>query len=247
MSLSNEIATNMKNAMKAKDNATLSTLRLLRSALKNKEIDLRHELSDEEVLAVIKSQVKQLKDSFESFSSNGRNDLADGVKVELAILETYMPAQMSDEELEAAVEKAVADSGATTKADMGKAMGAAVKAVAGGADGNRVKAVVQQLLAMLLIALVFPPDALAAIPIAEEGARTSIWVEGGLRAFRVLILFLGIAAVMNILKGGFGYMTSSMRDDKHAKAISSMSHGVIMTMIVAGLFSIATIYLKAIV
>jgi len=246
MSLSEKIATNMKTAMKAKDSVTLSTLRLLRSAIKNKEIDTQRELTEEEVTAVIKSQVKQLKDSLESFMSAGRDDLAEGVSTELAILEIYLPAQMSDEELETVVTKAVQDSGASGMPDMGKAMGVAMKAVAGGADGNRVKAIVQKLLAMLIVALVFPTDALAAIPMIDTN-EASAWIEGGLRVFRVLVLWFGVVSVANLLKGGFGYMTSSMRDDGHASAMSLMANGVIGTVVVAGLFSIASVYLNVIV
>lgn len=86
MSLAEKITENMKAAMKAKDSATLSTLRLLLSAMKNKKIDVQHELSDAEVQDVVKTQVKQLKDSIESFKAGGREDLAVSVQVEIGVL-----------------------------------------------------------------------------------------------------------------------------------------------------------------
>src|SRR3989338_8870037 len=137
MSLASIITENMKAAMKAKDSATLSTLRLLISAMMNKKIDVQHELSDAEVQEVVKSQVKQLKDSIESFKAGGREDLATSTQTEIFVLEQYLPAQMGDEELTKIVKEVVEKSGATSKADMGKVMGAAMAAVAGRADGSR--------------------------------------------------------------------------------------------------------------
>lgn len=249
MALVEQITSDMKEAMKAKNSATLSTLRLLRSAIKNKQIDLQHELSDEEVLAVIKTQVKQLKDSLASFAEGGRTEMAEGVQAELVVLEAYLPAQMPDEELKAIVEKTIADVGATSKADMGKVMGAAMKAVDGGADGNRVKAFVQELLPVITLATIgllsAPVDALAAIPMLTESTQAqATYIEFGLRAFRVIVLWFGIASIVNILKGGFGYMNSSMRDDFHTEAVRDMTQGIIGTIVVAGLFSIATVYLN---
>ena len=246
MSLSEQITIDMKNAMKAKENATLSTLRLLRSAIKNKEIDVKHDLSDEEVQAVIKSQAKQLKDSLESFTKAGRTELADGVRVEITVLEKYMPAQLSDEELKVIVEKTIADVGATSKADMGKVMGAAMKAAHGGADGNRVKEIVQTLLPVLALMLIIPTGVFAAIPLVEAGesVQSSYSIEFGLRAARVLILWIGVASVVSMLSGGFQYMTASMRDDSHISAITKMTHGFLGTVIVAGLFSVMTVYLN---
>ncbi len=191
MSLSEIITTDMKEAMKAKDNATLSTLRLLRSAIKNKQIDLQHELSDEEVQAVVKSQAKQLKDSIESFTSGGREDLAESTASELEILKKYLPEEMSDEDLEAIVKKAIEDSGATSKADMGKAMGMAMKAVAGKADGNRVKEIVAKSLSVFVLAFamfaLLGDVAHAAIPVLDSIEAVPI-IEVGVRVLRVVIL-----------------------------------------------------------
>src|SRR3989338_4132219 len=85
-----------KSAMKEKNEAKLSTLRMLKAALKNKQIDLIHELSEEEALAVVKSQIKQLKDSLEPFEKGGRTDMAESIRAEIATLEVYLPVQMED-------------------------------------------------------------------------------------------------------------------------------------------------------
>ncbi|PJA45021.1 hypothetical protein CO174_05435 [Candidatus Uhrbacteria bacterium CG_4_9_14_3_um_filter_50_9] len=250
MTLAEQITQDMKEAMKAKEHATLSTLRLLRSAIKNKQIDVQHELSDEETLAVVKSQAKQLQDSLQSFVDAGRTEMAEGVQVELKVLEGYLPSQMSDEALRAVIEKTIRDVGATSKADMGKVMGASMNAVGGGADGNRVKAIVQELLPVLVLvsAGIFStvPEVSAAIPIFADAQSQASTIEFGLRAFRVVILWFGIAGVVNMLKGGFEYMVASSRDDLHTAALQKMTHGFLGTIIVAALFSVATIYLNVI-
>lgn len=146
MSLLETIHKDFTVAMKERREAELSTLRLLRSALKNKQIELIHELSEDEAVAVIKSQIKQLKDSIDSFQSAGRADLSEKAQVELAVLLRYLPAQLSETDLASTVKEALASSGISQKQDMGKAMGVAMKAVAGRADGNRVKAAVESLL-----------------------------------------------------------------------------------------------------
>jgi len=146
MSLSLRINEDMKSAMKNKNNATLSTLRLLRSALKNKQIDVQHELSEEEVIVVIKSQLKQLQDSLDSFSAAGRQESVLQLKAEMSVLGEYLPAQMTDEQLLETVKNVMAQIGPVTKADMGKVMGLAMKAVQGQADGTRVKKIVETLL-----------------------------------------------------------------------------------------------------
>jgi len=144
MSTLEKINTDLTTAMKEKKEAELSTLRLLRSALKNKQIDLMRELVEEDVLAVIRTQIKQLKDAIDSFASAGRNDLVEKNKAELLTLEKYLPAELSDEDLEKVVKEALLAAGFSTKADMGKAMGVVVKAVAGQASGARVKEFVEK-------------------------------------------------------------------------------------------------------
>ncbi len=246
MSLIEQITSDMKTAMKAKDSATLSTLRLLRSAVKNKEIDAQKELTDDEVLAVVKTSAKQLKDSISSFVDGGREDLAEPTKIELALLEKYLPEQMSDEDLQKIVKEAVEASGAESKSDMGKAMGAAVKAVAGRADGSRVKEMVGKLLPVVVLFLLAATPAHAAIDLIGTSGIGSTEVDMGLRVFRVVLIGFGIAAVNLILMGGFGYMTSSMRDDGHMEASKQMTSGFIGSLIIVGLFAMTTIFIETI-
>lgn len=143
MTLVQTVDTDFKEAMKAKEEVRLSTLRMLRSALKNKQIDLQHELNDQEAMAVIKTMMKHYQDALNDFMNAGRTDLADRQQKELDILATYLPPALSREELEAIVKDAVQSSGVT---DAGKAMGIAMKAVAGRADGTDVRAIVEALL-----------------------------------------------------------------------------------------------------
>ncbi|MDA1038118.1 MAG: GatB/YqeY domain-containing protein [bacterium] len=144
--LNEQLGSDLKEAMKSKDELKLSTLRLLKTAMKNKEIELGHELSEDESVAVIKSQVKALKDSLTSFQDAGRDDLALKAKDELVILETYLPEEMGDDVLTELVKDVLKEIGVENKADMGKAIGAVMKKVAGQADGTRVKNLVEQLL-----------------------------------------------------------------------------------------------------
>lgn len=142
MSLLTNIYTARDTALKNKDTAALSTLRVLCSALKNKEIDAGKELSDEDVQAVIKTQVKQLKDAMSEFEQAGRDDLAAQNKVEIDLLEQYLPAQMSDDALDAIVKDVVTAAG--DGANFGQLMGMVMGKVNGQADGNRVKEMVQK-------------------------------------------------------------------------------------------------------
>ena len=135
----------MKEAMKAKNETVLSSLRLVRAAIKNKEIDVGHALSDEEGLAILKGLVKQYKDALSDFTKAGRTDLIEKQQAEIELLEKYLPAQMSEGEIETIVQKVITNLNATPK-DMGRVMGAAMKETAGKADGNAVKAVVEKLL-----------------------------------------------------------------------------------------------------
>lgn len=146
MTIAECIEADVKTAMKNKNELELSTLRLVRSSLKNKQIESGKELSDDDVLAVLKTSKKQMLDAMADFEAGGRQDLIDRQKQELEIIERYLPAAMSPEELEGIVKEAVEASGATSQADFGKAMGAAMKAVEGRADGNDVRALVQRFL-----------------------------------------------------------------------------------------------------
>ncbi|MEI6596753.1 MAG: GatB/YqeY domain-containing protein [bacterium] len=142
-----QINQDLKQAMLAKDALSLSVLRMLIAALHNKEITLRKdgqaELSDEQVLEVISSEVKKRRDSVEAYISGGRQELADKESSEIKILEKYLPEQMSDEDLEKVVAEIMA-SGAT---DFGKIMGQTMARVKGKTDGGKVGEIVKKLLA----------------------------------------------------------------------------------------------------
>ncbi len=143
MSLKEQITEDMKAAMRAKDSGRLATIRLLTAAIKQKEVDERVDVSDEQVLAIIEKMIKQRKDSISQFEAGGRQDLADIEKAELAILSTYMPAALSDAEVQAEVAAAVAAVGATGPQDMGKVMGVLKPKLAGRADMTAVSAIVK--------------------------------------------------------------------------------------------------------
>jgi len=134
-------------AMKARDAARTDALRMAKAALKNKEIDKKAPLEDAEAERVIQGLVKQREDSIEQFGKAGRNDLVEKEQGELAILRAYLPAEASDADIEAAVAQAIAETGAASVKDMGKAMKAALAALqAGGkpADGKKVSDAVKR-------------------------------------------------------------------------------------------------------
>lgn len=143
MTVLERVDADFKQAMKSKDELALSVLRLVRTALKNKQIELMRELKDEDAHAVLKTMIKQYQDAISDFQSAGRQDLVERQQKEIDLISAYLPPAMAPDELEKIVKEAVAASGAT---DMGKAMGAAMKAVAGRADGNEVRAIVQRIL-----------------------------------------------------------------------------------------------------
>src|ERR1700750_1616824 len=140
------IEADLKEAMKARNEQELSTLRLIRSALKNKQIDLGHVPTDEETMAVLKTTLKQYQDALVDFEKAGRDDLAERQKAELVVVKRYLPEAMPEAELEQIVKDVIASSGATSAGDVGKVMGAAMKQVAGRADGNVVRAIAMRLL-----------------------------------------------------------------------------------------------------
>ena len=141
----------MKDAMRAKDSVRLSVIRGLMTAATNEVLTKggkpTDELSDEDLVAVIRRGAKQRKDSIEQFEKGGRPELAEGEKAELAILETMLPAQMSEEEVRAAATAKATELGITTKADANKLMGSLMKDLKGKADGNVVKAVIDSMFA----------------------------------------------------------------------------------------------------
>ncbi|OWW19860.1 GatB/YqeY domain-containing protein [Noviherbaspirillum denitrificans] len=143
MGLKEQITEDMKAAMRAKDSAKLGTIRMLTAAMKQKEVDERIELTDAHVLAIIEKMIKQRKDSISQFEAGGRQDLADNEKAELQVLSAYMPAAMSDAEIQAEVAAAVAATGAAGPQDMGKVMGVLKPKLAGRADMTAVSAQVK--------------------------------------------------------------------------------------------------------
>jgi uncharacterized protein len=146
MSLKDQITDDMKAAMRAKDSGKLATVRLILADIKRKEVDERIELNDAQVLAVVEKMIKQRKDSITQFEAGGRQDLADIEKAELAVLSAYMPAGLSDAEVAAEVQAAVAASGAAGPQDMGKVMAILKPKLAGRADMTAVSAQVKKAL-----------------------------------------------------------------------------------------------------
>ncbi|MGN6702661.1 MAG: GatB/YqeY domain-containing protein [Burkholderiaceae bacterium] len=147
MSLKQQINEDMKQAMRAKDAERLGAIRLLTAAIKQKEVDERIDLNDAQVLAIVDKMIKQRKDSITQFTAGGRQDLADKEKAELDILSAYMPAQLSEAEVRAEVDAAIAKVGAAGPQDMGKVMGVLKPALAGRADMTAVSAQVKAALA----------------------------------------------------------------------------------------------------
>lgn len=147
MSLKEKITDDMKAAMRAKDSERLGTIRLLTAAMKQKEVDERIELDDAAVIAVIDKMVKQRKDSITAFEQGGRADLAAKEAAELVVLEAYLPARLSADEIAAEVKAIVAELGAKGPGDMGKVMGAVKARLAGKADMGQVSAAVKAALA----------------------------------------------------------------------------------------------------
>jgi uncharacterized protein YqeY len=143
MSLKDRITDDMKAAMRAKDGERLATIRLLLAALKLKEVDERVDLDDAAVIGVVDKLLKQRRDSIEAFTKAGRQDLADKEAAEMKVIEVYLPARMSADEVAAAVAAIVAETGASSPADMGKVMGAAKARLAGKADMGAVSAAVK--------------------------------------------------------------------------------------------------------
>jgi len=148
MSLDQNMNTALKEAMKAKDEVKLRTLRAIKSAflVAKTAPGSSHELTDADELKIIQKLYKQRKDSCDIFMEQGREDLAKTEKEEMAILEAFLPKQMSDDELSAALKAIIEQTGASSPKDMGKVMGMATKQLSGKADGKRISGIVRQLL-----------------------------------------------------------------------------------------------------
>jgi uncharacterized protein len=147
MSLKDQITEDMKTAMRAKDSERLVTIRGLLAALKQKEVDERVELDDAMVIAIVDKLIKQRKDSIEAFVKADRQELADKEASEMKVLQAYLPARLSAEEVAAEVKAIVAELGASGPGDMGKVMGAVKAKLAGKADMGQVSAAVKAALA----------------------------------------------------------------------------------------------------
>ena len=151
MSLKDQISAEIKAAMKAKDKLRLETVRGIKKVILEKESEIRakgrEELNEEEEMAVLSQLAKQRRDSIKQFTDAGRKDLAEKEAKELKILEEYLPAQLSDAEVEAAVDEVIAQVGASGPRDMGKVMGPVMKKLKGQADGGKVQAIVKSKLA----------------------------------------------------------------------------------------------------
>ncbi len=143
MNLKSRITEDMKTAMRAKETARLSTVRLLLSAMKQKEVDERVELSDADVLSIIEKMVKQRRESIAQFEKAGRTDLADAEKAEIGVLWAYLPQQLSEVEVAQAVAAAIQESGAAGVKDMGKVMGLLKSRLAGRTDMGKLSGLVK--------------------------------------------------------------------------------------------------------
>ena len=147
MSLKQQILDDTKEAMKARNADKVNTLRFLQAAVKNKEIEVRpNALTDEDVVTVLRKSVKQRQDSIEQYVSAGRTDLADKEKMELSIIEGYLPKQMSADQIEAVVKQAITEVGATSPKEMGAVMKAVQAKTQGTADNKIVSEIVKKLL-----------------------------------------------------------------------------------------------------
>ena len=143
MSLKTQITEDMKNAMRAKETTRLGTIRLLLAAMKQREVDERIDLVDADVIGVIEKMLKQRRDSIAAYESANRTDLADIEKAEVAVLQTYLPQQLSEDEIKNILDKVVTDTGAIGMQDMGKVMAAIKPLIVGKADMGKISALIK--------------------------------------------------------------------------------------------------------
>ena len=147
MQLRERLTAQMKEAMKSRDALRLSTIRMVLSSVKNRDIELRREMNDAEIIETIGTLCKQRRESIRLFKEAGRQELVDKEEAELALLIEFLPQQLTREELESLVDKAIAETSATSGKDMGKVMKALMPDVSGRADGKLVSEVVKEKLA----------------------------------------------------------------------------------------------------
>jgi uncharacterized protein len=136
------IKEDIKTAMKARDTETLSTLRMVHSSIKNQAIDLRRDLTDEEVIKVLAKEAKKRRQSADAFAKGDRQEMAEKELAEIEVIQKYLPPQLSDEEVEAIVEEVIEATGAQSRAEMGKVMGQVIPRVKGRYDTSKVKDIV---------------------------------------------------------------------------------------------------------
>ncbi|MHC9536226.1 GatB/YqeY domain-containing protein [Dellaglioa sp. BT-FLS60] len=146
MSLLETLNNDLKQAMKAKDKQTLSTVRMLKAAVTNEEIKAGHELSTDDETVLLARELKQRKESYAEFKSAGRDDLLESLDMEITIVEKYLPEQLSADEITNIVKEVISQVGATSKADFGKVMGAVIPKLKGRADGKVISETVKSLL-----------------------------------------------------------------------------------------------------
>jgi len=144
--LTEKIRADLTSAMKAQEKDRLSTIRMLQSAIKNEQINAGHELSDEEAMSVIRKAVKQRQDSVEQYTKGNRPELAAKEQSEIDVLKTYLPPELSDDEIESGIREIIATTGAQSKKDMGKVMKEATARYKGRADGKKIQEIVSRLL-----------------------------------------------------------------------------------------------------
>jgi hypothetical protein len=178
MSLREQINTDLIAAMKAKESVKVSVLRMLKSAIGAFEVSGKEkvEATPEDVMTILKREVKKRKESIRQFKEGGRDDLAEKEQAELVILDVYMPEMMGEEQVRAVVEKVVNDMGATGPSDMGKVMGASMGALKGQADGGMVKQVVQSVLSSLSVMML-----LFTVGCAGVGEPSDVTTDAGLQ------------------------------------------------------------------
>ena len=146
MSLLDSLNNDLKTALKARDKAKLSTVRMLKAAVMNEKIKIGHDLNHDEELAVLSRELKQRKDSITEYTAAGRQDLVPAIEQEIKIVEAYLPKQLSEAEVKAIVTKTIAEVNASSKADFGKVMKAVMPKLKGQADGKLVNKIVNSLL-----------------------------------------------------------------------------------------------------
>lgn len=151
--LKEKLQQDIKDALKSGDSKKRMVLGMVWAAIKNKEIEKKGELSDDDVVAVISSEIKKRKDSVEQFEKGGRPELAEGERKEIEMLMAYMPEQMSEDEIRAEVKKTIAETGAKDMKEMGKVIGSVMAKLKNKADGNIVSRIVKDSLADLIVSI----------------------------------------------------------------------------------------------